>query len=120
MLWIDGSSIQVAPTAELQKISNKLRKNLNLPAETLDNEETRQNDLNDQNNHVKWDDPQAFTTYRIYEQNADKPAGGSNSGYGENKDTNSGSSTTSSSMSSSSDSLGSSSSSSSKTWKFHW
>ncbi len=118
--WIDGSSIQVTPTAELQKISNKLRKNLNLPTETLDNEETRQNDLNDQNNHVKWDDPQAFTTYRIYEQNADKPAGGSNSGYGENKDTNSGSSTTSSSMSSSSDSLDSSSSSSSKTWKFHW
>lgn len=102
--WIDGASIQVASTKELQKTSDKIRKNLNLDTETLDNEETRQNELNDQNNHVKWDDPQAFTTYQIYERNADKPARGSNSGYG--KDPNPQSS--------------SSSSSSSGGWKFQW
>ncbi len=103
--WIDGSSIQVASTKELQKTSDRVRKNLNLPTQTLNNEETRQNELNDQNNHIKWDDPQAFTNYQIYDQNQDKPAGGSNSGYGEGKGTGSSSS---------------SSSSSSSGWHFHW
>lgn len=102
--WIDGASIQVASTEELQKTSNKLRRNLGLETETLDNEETRQNELNEQNNHIKWDDPAAFTTYQIYDQNENKPASGSNSGYGAN-------STSSSS---------SSSSSSSNKWSFHW
>lgn len=106
--WIDGSSIQVASTKELQKISNRIRKNLGLETETLDNEEIRQNDLNDQNSHIKWDDPQAFTNYRIYDQNSDKPASGSSSGYGKNPDA------------SSSSSSGSSSSSSSGGWKFQW
>lgn len=101
--WIDGSSIQVASTEELQKTSDKIRKNLNLSTETLDNEETRQNDLNDQNSDIKWKDPNAFTNYRIYDQNSDKPAGGSNSGYGANTGTGA-----------------SKSSSSNKTWKFHW
>lgn len=103
--WIDSSSIQVASTKELQKTSDRVRKNLNLPTQTLNNEETRQNELNDQNNHIKWDDPQAFTNYQIYDQNQDKPAGGSNSGYGEGKGTGSSSS---------------SSSSSSSGWHFHW
>lgn len=103
--WIDGSSIQVASTKELQKTSDRVRKNLNLPTQTLNNEETRQNELNDQNNHIKWDDPQAFTNYQIYDQNQDKPAGGSNSGYGEGTGTGSSSS---------------SSSSSSSGWHFHW
>ena len=107
--WIDGSSIQVASTEELQKVSNRIRKNLGLETETLDNEETRQNELNDQNSHIKWDDPQAFTNYRIYDQNSDKPAGGSNSGYGKNPN-----------ASSSSNSSSSSSSSSSGGWKFQW
>ncbi len=103
--WIDGASIQVASTKELQKTSDRIRKNLNLSTQTLNNEETRQNELNDQNNHIKWDDPQAFTNYQIYDQNQDKPAGGSNSGYGEGKGTGSSSS---------------SSSSSSSGWHFHW
>ena len=107
--WIDGSSIQVASTEELQKVSNRIRKNLGLETETLDNEETRQNELNDQNSHIKWDDPQAFTNYRIYDQNSDKPAGDSNSGYGKNPN-----------ASSSSNSSSSSSSSSSGGWKFQW
>lgn len=102
--WIDGASIQVASTKELQKTSDKIRKNLNLDTETLDNEETRQNELNDQNNHVKWDNPQAFTNYQIYERNVDKPARGSNSGYGKNPNPQS----------------SSSSSSSSGGWKFQW
>ena len=104
--WIDGSSIQVASTKELQKTSDKIRKNLNLQTQTLNNEETRQNELNDQNNHIKWDDPNAFTNYRIYDQNQDKPAGGSNSGYG----SGTGESTSSSS----------SSASSSSSWHFKW
>lgn len=104
--WIDGSSIQVASTKELQKMSDKIRKNLNLQTQTLNNEETRQNELNDQNNHIKWDDPNAFTNYRIYDQNQDKPAGGSNSGYG----SGTGESTSSSS----------SSASSSSSWHFKW
>lgn len=103
--WIDGSSIQVASTEELQKTSNKIRRNLGLETQTLNNEETRQNELNEQNNDIKWDDPTAFTNYRIYDYNENKPASGSNSGYGENSNTSSSSS---------------SSSSSSNTWKFHW
>ena len=51
--WIDGASIQVASTKELQKTSDRVRKNLNLSTQTLNNEETRQNELNDQNNHIK-------------------------------------------------------------------
>src|SRR5699024_508870 len=82
--WIDGSSIQVASTEELQKATNRIKKNVRLGTETLDNEETQQNELNEQNSHIKWDDPQAFTNYRIYDQNSDKPAGDSNSGYGKN------------------------------------
>lgn len=111
--WINGSSIQVASTKELQKVSNQLRKNLNLSTQTLNNEETRQNKLNVQNNHVKWSDPNAFTTYQIYDQNSDQPATGSNSGYGQNQDSGS-------SSSSSADSSTASSSSSSGGWKFQW
>lgn len=65
--WIDGSAIQVASTEELQKTSNKIRRNLGLETQTLNNEETRQNELNEQNNDIKWDDPTAFTNYRIYD-----------------------------------------------------
>lgn len=69
--WINGASIQVASTKELQKISNLIRRNLNLPIQTLDNDETRQNRLNEENNHIKWKDPNPFTNYQIYDQNSD-------------------------------------------------
>lgn len=75
--WINGSSIQVASTNELQKTSNKIRKNLGLSEETINNEETRQNRLNDAFNHIKWKDPDAFTNYQIFDQNSDTPAGDS-------------------------------------------
>lgn len=109
--WINGSSIQVASTKELQKVSNQLRKNLNLSTETLNNEETRQNELNEQNNKIKWSDPNAFTNYQIYDQNTDKPAGGSNSGYGKNENSSSSATVNSSNGSSSSSNGG---------WKFQW
>ncbi|WP_129045480.1 LCP family protein [Companilactobacillus metriopterae] len=44
---IDGQSFEVAPTKELQRASNKLRKQLGLPKETLNNEETKLNKLNE-------------------------------------------------------------------------
>lgn len=103
--WIDGASIQVASTKELQKISNRVRKSLDLPTETLNNQETRQNELNEQNNNIKWSNPEAFTNYVIYDQNTDKTESGSSSG--DNNDASSSSSSTSSS-------------SSSGGWKFKW
>jgi Transcriptional regulator len=44
---IDGSSYEIASTKELQRASNKLRKQLGLSEEELDNEETRLNELNE-------------------------------------------------------------------------
>jgi len=44
---IDGSSYEVIPTEELQRASSKLRKQLGLSEEELDNEETRLNTLNE-------------------------------------------------------------------------
>ena len=44
---INGSSYEVIPTKELQRASNKLRKQLGLSEEELDNEETRLNTLNE-------------------------------------------------------------------------
>ncbi|WP_317637291.1 LCP family protein [Lactobacillus xylocopicola] len=64
--WINGSSIQVASTAALQKASDHIRTNLDLDQKTLDNDETRLNKLNEQNNNIKWKDPNAFTNYQIY------------------------------------------------------
>ncbi|BAQ57817.1 LCP family glycopolymer transferase [Lactobacillus acetotolerans] len=90
--WINGASIQVAPTDELQKISDRVRTNLELNKETLNNEETRQNELNEKYNHIKWKDPDAFTNYQIYDQNSDTPTGGSGMGSGSSDTgTNSGS-----------------------------
>lgn len=77
--WINGSSIQVASNKELQKTSNKIRKNLGLDTETLDNEETRQNDLNNERNHLKWDNPDPFTNYQIFDSNSDTPESSNNS-----------------------------------------
>ncbi|WEV41201.1 LCP family protein [Lactobacillus sp. ESL0681] len=64
--WINGSSIQVASTEALQKTSDTMRKNLDLETQTLDNDETRLNKLNEQNNNIKWKDPAPFTNYQIY------------------------------------------------------
>lgn len=44
--WINGSSYQIATTAALTKTSNALRRELQLPAKQIDNEETRLNALN--------------------------------------------------------------------------
>lgn len=44
---INGSSYEVAPTKELRRVSNKLRKQLDLSEEQLNNEETRLNTLNE-------------------------------------------------------------------------
>lgn len=71
--WVNGSSIQVASTKELQKTSDKIRTNLDLDKETLDNEETRQNELNELHNHINWKDPNAFTNYQIFDANSDTP-----------------------------------------------
>lgn len=44
---IDGSSYEIAPTKELQRVSNKLRKSLDLSEETLSNQETKLNKYNE-------------------------------------------------------------------------
>jgi len=44
---INGSSYEVIPSKELKRASNKLRKQLDLSEEELDNEETRLNELNE-------------------------------------------------------------------------
>lgn len=95
--WIDGSSIQVASTNELQKISNKVRKNLGLRTETLNNEETRQNQLNESNNHIDWKDPDAFTNYQIFDANSDTPESDSSSNQNSSNDSSSSASSQSSS-----------------------
>lgn len=65
--WINGSSLQVASTKELQKASDRIRTNLGLDTKVLDNDETRLNRLNEQNNNIKWKDPNPFTNYQIYQ-----------------------------------------------------
>ncbi|CAJ1176218.1 Polyisoprenyl-teichoic acid--peptidoglycan teichoic acid transferase TagU [Companilactobacillus paralimentarius] len=44
---IDGSSYEIAPTKELRRVSNKLRKQLGLAEEQLNNKETRLNAYNE-------------------------------------------------------------------------
>lgn len=68
---IGGASMQVAPTAELQRISNLIRGNLDLPNKKLHNEETRQNRLQ---KDIDWKDPNAFDNYVIYAQHSDTEA----------------------------------------------
>lgn len=77
--WINGSSIQVASTKQLQKVSNLARNNLGLGHETISNEETRQNHLNEVNNHIDWSDPTAFTNYQVYDADSDTTSGSSDS-----------------------------------------
>ncbi|WP_461227213.1 LCP family glycopolymer transferase [Lacticaseibacillus suihuaensis] len=44
--YLNGSSYQIAPTKELQRVSDELRTSMGLAKATLHNEETRQNALN--------------------------------------------------------------------------
>ncbi len=73
---IDGTSFQIASTKELQKWSNKLRKNLGLATQTLSNQETRQNTLNETYNGVDFTSSSVITTYTIYNENSLTPHSG--------------------------------------------
>ncbi|MCZ3621784.1 LCP family protein [Lactobacillus mulieris] len=69
--WIDGASIQVASTSELQRVSNYTRANLGLKKQKISNEETRQNRLNENYNAIDWTNPNAFTNYQVFPANSD-------------------------------------------------
>ncbi|MCL5459014.1 LCP family protein [Loigolactobacillus coryniformis] len=58
--YINGSSYQIASTKEINRISKKLRKQLNLSAETVSNKETELNKAN------PYFDGVTNTTYTIY------------------------------------------------------
>lgn len=73
--WIGGAAMQVAPTKELQRVSDLVRTNLDLKKERLRNQETRQNRLN-RKHHLKWSDPTAFDNYIIYEEHSHQPWNG--------------------------------------------
>ncbi|MEE0190665.1 MAG: LCP family protein [Lactobacillus delbrueckii] len=70
---ISGTSLQIASTEELQKWSNKLRKSLGLSPQTLTNQETRQNSLNETYNRVDFSSNETITNYTIYEANSITP-----------------------------------------------
>lgn len=70
---IAGTSFQIASTEELQKWSNKLRKSLGLSTQTLTNQETRQNSLNENYNGVDFSSNETITNYTIYEANSITP-----------------------------------------------
>lgn len=65
---VKGSSYQIAPTSELQRVSNKIRGELGLQKKKLSNEEVRQNKLNAAQGFV-FDSPtvdQYFTIFPEY------------------------------------------------------
>ena len=66
---INGSSYEVAPTKELQRASNKLRKQLGLSEEELDNEETRLNTLNEDRGFSFNDTNNQNQNYTIFTRN---------------------------------------------------
>jgi len=68
--YIGQGAYEVASTKELQRVSNKIRKQLDLPEETLDNENTRQNKLNVNFNWTAGNNP----TYTIYDENGNPEA----------------------------------------------
>lgn len=70
--WIGGAAMQVAPTKELQRISDRVRTGLGLAKAKLHNQETRQNRLN-RHHHLKWSDPTAFENYIIYNKHSHEP-----------------------------------------------
>lgn len=61
--YIGDASYQVMKTAELQRISDLVRTELNLETETLDNNETYQNEQNTNFNWLSGDQYQQFTIY---------------------------------------------------------
>ncbi|WP_119327517.1 LCP family protein [Companilactobacillus musae] len=65
---IDGSSYEVIPTKELKRASNKLRKQLGLSEEELDNEETRLNTLNEDRG-FSFDSENQNQNYTIFTRN---------------------------------------------------
>ncbi|MFD1672453.1 LCP family protein [Agrilactobacillus yilanensis] len=82
--WIDGASYQVAPTSELQRISNKLRKSLELDAEKLSNEETKQNKLNP--NFFANEESENYTVFTPAQQASLTGSSDSTSSYGSSSD----------------------------------
>lgn len=66
---VDGVSYELAPTKEIQRVSNKLRKQLNLPKETVNNEETKLNRLNEKRGFSFDYDGNMPQTYKIYRSN---------------------------------------------------
>lgn len=68
---VRGSSYQIAPTSELQRVSDKIRKEIGLKSKKLSNEEVRQNKLNAAQGFV-FDNPtvdQIFTVFPEYKEN---------------------------------------------------
>ncbi|MFH5811978.1 LCP family protein [Companilactobacillus sp. FL22-1] len=65
---IDGSSYEVIPTKELRRASNKLRKQLGLPEEQLNNEETKLNTLNEERG-FSFDSQNQNQNYTIFTSN---------------------------------------------------
>ena len=68
---IGGASMQVVSTPELQRTSNLVRGNLDLPQKKIHNEVTRQNRLQ---KNINWKDPNTFENYIIYAQHSDTKA----------------------------------------------
>lgn len=69
---IDGSSYQIQPTAELQRISDYCRKELGLSSETINNNETYQNSRNRQNGFkFKTEKVQDYHIYEDYTEEGD-------------------------------------------------
>lgn len=69
-VWIGSSALQVASTKELRRVSNLVRSSLGLKKETLHNQETRQNSLQE---GLDWKNPNAFRNYIIYDKDANIP-----------------------------------------------
>lgn len=69
--YIGQSAYVIAPTKELQRVSDAVRKELGLTSATLSNQEVRQNRLNAQNNNFIFENPTVVQTYYIYSQNSD-------------------------------------------------
>ncbi|MCH4009474.1 LCP family glycopolymer transferase [Companilactobacillus sp.] len=62
-------SYELAPTKEIQRVSNKLRKQLELPHETINNEETKLNRLNERQGFSFDYDGDQEQTYKIFKNN---------------------------------------------------
>ncbi|MFD1471843.1 LCP family glycopolymer transferase [Companilactobacillus mishanensis] len=59
-------SYELAPTKEIQRVSNKLRKQLDLPQETVNNEETRLNKQNEKRGFSFDYDGDVPQTYKVF------------------------------------------------------